>query len=215
MDLNGLQTQLFAGLLFVLGGILGVVFWLMPAMGKNSGSAFPGVLKVGKRKYNYEIGDLLLRYGGASFFSGMDIHLHKRLPHIYLDAYQNNRPGRRPEFVYDDDDELSLEGDFDEYFKAYVPREHKALAMSILTPDVLDTLIKTAYKYDVEIIENHVRLIVRGAQVSRNEQIQQELLVAAEAVMKEVDHRLKSWRDSSLEGDTSLDVQRFNKHFTQ
>lgn len=215
MDFGDLQTQLFAGLLFVFGGVLGVIFWVVPIMGKSSGTAFPGILKIGKRKYNYEIGDLLLRFGGASFYSGIDIHLHKRLPHIYLDAYQNNRPGRRPEFVFDDDDELSLEGDFNSHFKAYAPREHKALVLSVLTPDVLNTLVRTAYKYDVEIIENHVRLIVRGAQVGRNEEIQQELLDAAQAVMKEVDHRLRSWNEASLTGDTALDVTKTNRHFTQ
>jgi hypothetical protein len=215
MNLGDLQFQLLAGLLFVLGGVFGVVLWVFPVMGKSSGSVIPGTLKIGKHNYSYELGDLILRYGGATFFSGIDIHLPKLLPHIYLDAYQNNRLGRRPEFVYDKEDQISLEGNFDQYFKAYAPKQHKVLVLSILSPDVLEKLMTCVYKYDIEIIENHVRLIVRGEQVSRNEVIQEDLLKAATIVMKEIDHRLKSWQDSSMVGDTALDVHKFNKHFTQ
>jgi hypothetical protein len=215
MNVGDLQIQLFAGLLFALGGVVGIVLWVFPTMGKSNGSVIPGTLKVGKHTYSYELGDLILRYGGATFFSGIDIHLPKALPHIYLDAYQNNRFGRQPEFVYDNDDVVSLEGNFDEYFKCYAPKEHKVLALSILTPDVLQTLMNSAYKYDIEIIENHVRLIVRGPKVSRDEAAKEDILTAAHAVMKEIDHRLKSWSDSSMVGDTALDVRHFNKHFTQ
>ncbi|HSD56171.1 MAG TPA: hypothetical protein VLA92_03395 [Candidatus Saccharimonadales bacterium] len=184
-------------------------------MGRSNGTVIPGTLKVGRHKYSYELGDLILRYGGATFFSGIDVHLPKRLPHIYLDSKQNDRVGRSREFEYDRENAISLEGNFNEAFKAYAPKEHKALALSILGPDVLQTLLDSAHDYDVEIIENHVRLIVRGVSVSRSEQLKEELLAAAHAIMKEVDHKLKSWHEGSLVGDTALDVTDFNKHFTQ
>lgn len=204
--MNDLGNQILLGALFILGGVFGVIFWMMPMLSRRGpGSAVPGILKVKKHKYSYEIGDLLLRFGGATTFAGMDIHLPKRLPHIYLDSYANDRRGR-PEFVFDQEDQISLEGDFDEYFRVYAPKQHKSLALSILSPDVLQTFKRTAFKYDIEIMEDHVRLIVFGVPVSRNEEMQEDLLKAAKAIMKEVDHRLESWKESSLTGDTSLDV---------
>lgn len=190
MNASELGNQLLLGSLFILGGLFGVLFWVMPMLSRRGpGVGIPGALKIKKHRYSYEMGDMLLRFGGASTFAGMDIHLPKRLPHIYLDAYANDHRGR-PEFVFDKEDQISLEGDFDEYFKAYAPKQHKSLALSILSPDLLQTLKKTAYKYDIEIMEDHVRLIVFGVPVSGNEQVQQELLKAAKTVMKEVDHRL-------------------------
>ena len=191
--------------LFLIGGIVAVLFWVFPVMRRGPGTAIPGAIKIKKHRYSYETGDILLRFGGATTFSGMDIHLPKRLPHIYLDAYANDRQGR-PEFVFDKEDQISLEGDFDEYFRAYAPKQHKSLVLSILTPDVLQTLKRTAFKYDIEIMEDHVRFIVFGVPVSSNDELQEDLLVAATAVMKGVDHRLQSWNESSLIGDTSLDV---------
>jgi hypothetical protein len=206
VNADQLGNQILIVALFIFGGLFGVLFWVMPMLSRRGpGMGIPGALKVKGHRYSYEMGDMLLRFGGASTFTGMDIHLPKRLPHIYLDAYANDHRGR-PEFVFDKDDKISLEGDFDEYFQAYAPKQHKSLALSILSPDVLQTFKKTAYKYDIEIMEDHVRLIVFGVPVSRNEQMQGELLKAAKAIMKEVDHRLQSWDESSLTGDTSLDV---------
>lgn len=209
MDANQLGNQILFGVLFIIGGGIGVFVWVSAISGKtSSGSAIPGTLTIRKHKYSYELGDLLLRFGGASTFSGMDIHIPKMLPHIFLDASANDRQGRSP-YIFDNDDRVSLEGDFDQHFRAYAPKEHKQLALSVLSPDVLYTLLSTAYEYDVEIMEDHVRLIVPGgAPISRNSRVKDDLLKAAQAVMKEIDHRLQSWQESSLTGDTALDVVR-------
>lgn len=196
MDANGLGNQILFAVLFIGGGLVGALLWLFPIVGKTGGSAIPGSLKIKKHHYSFEVGDNLLRFGGATVFSGMDIHLPKPLPHIFLDSKANDYVGRS-QYIFENDDKVSLEGDFNEFFQVYVPKEHKALALSILTPDVLQTLKTAAFKYDVEIMETHVRIIVPGAHgLSRNEALKNDLGDAAMAIMKEVDHRLKSWQGS-------------------
>lgn len=204
-----IEFQILLGILFVLGGVAGVVAWVMPMAGKTRGSGWPGVLSIGKHSYPYEMGDQILRYGGMASFSGMDILLPKRLPHIFLDAHANDH-GRKPEFEFEGDNRISLEGNFNHTFQAYAPREHKQLVLSILAPDVMQTFMQHASRFDVEIIEHHVRLIVPDQMVSRDEKVQKELMIAAKAIMKKVDRRLASWHESSLQGDTTLDVRRSN-----
>jgi hypothetical protein len=152
------------------------------------------------------MGDHLLRYGGASEFAGIEIGLPKRLPHIFLDAHQNDR-GVTHEYIYDTSNRLSLEGDFDRYFQAYVPAQHKVLALSILTPDVLQVLMQSVNKFDVEIINDKVCLMVPGKQIARDGAAKNELLHAAETLLIEIDHRLQSWSESSMTGDTMLDIR--------
>lgn len=196
-------------LVLLFGAILAMsIFPLLP---QSNGMVIAGEMKIKTHTYPYLLGDQLLRYGGAALFSGIELQLPKKLPHIFLDAHANDRKTRRPEFVYDPENRVSLEGDFDRYFQAYAPTAHKMLALSILTPEVLQTCIRSTHRFDVEIIEDKVRLIVPSKRVTRNERLQQELMVAAEAVMKEIDHRLRSWNEAGLVGDVALDVKRVNR----
>jgi hypothetical protein len=215
--MEALQFQLVAIAIFILALVIGVVLWSVPLAEKFRGSVIPGIMRVEKRSYEYQLGDQILRYGGAAVFSGIQLTLPQKLPHIFLDAHANDKLAQPKEFVFDEQNRVSLEGDFDTYFQAYAPAEHKTLALSILTPDVLQTVIKYGKKYDIEIMEDKVRLIIPGdgVRVSRTEQLQHDLLDAAQQLMQEVDHRLQSWQESSLQGDTALDIRRVNRRAGQ
>jgi hypothetical protein len=209
--MQGVENAVIGFVLFLLGGVAAWVLIVFPMSSRRKGMAWSGVLSVKKHKYPYDMGDHLLRYGGMDFFAGIDIYLPKRMPHIYLDAHANDSRQYR-EFTFEKHNRISLEGDFDHTFKAYAPKNHKTLALSILTPDVMHTLMKHADRFDIEILEHHVRLIVPGARLlSSSEQLQHELMAAAKAVMKEVDHRLQSWNEKSLHGDTTLDIRQDNR----
>jgi hypothetical protein len=191
---SDLSNLFLLGALFLGGGAFGVVFWLWPAFTRRGpGRAIPGAFKIKKHRYSYEMGDVLLRFGGASVFAGMDIHLPKYLPHIYLDTYANDRRGR-PEFVFAGEDVLSLGEDVDRYLRVYAAKKHKKLAQAVLTPGVLQALMQATYKVDVEIMDDHVRLIVVGAPVSADPQMQSNLLKTAKAIMKQVDQTLIQYK---------------------
>jgi hypothetical protein len=192
-----LEFQVLSGLLFILGGVLGVMLIVMPLRAKTRGTGSSGVVAVGKHKYPYEMGDQILRSGGSSSFSGIDVLLPKRLPHIFVDAYGNN-DGSRAEFVLESDHKVALEGDFGRIFQAYTPKQYKALALNILTADVMQILMKYSHRLDLETMGYHVRLMAPNQLVSHNPQTQKALLEAAKVVMREVDHQLKSWDKSQL-----------------
>ncbi len=51
------------------------------------------------------------------------------------------------------DQVLSLEGDFNEHFTLYCPKEYERDALYVFTPDLMALLIDEAAPYDVEIVD--------------------------------------------------------------
>lgn len=146
------------------------------------------------RRYKYTIGNNLERYGLQSrSFHGIDIDLPKEFPHIYLDGHKGDKR-HGPELVLSNAQKISLEGDFDKYFQAFVPSGYESLALSILSPDVMQTLLKSSDKYDVELFGSHLRLITKS-KIHNQPLLQAELLSSAQVVLDEVAHRLRSWSD--------------------
>lgn len=156
------------------------------------------------RDYIYVVGDRL-HYGYVpGLFNGMDVVLDAQLPNIFLDGKvrQRARGSRR---FYTSNQRLELEGDFNAYFTCYVPRGYEQLALSILTPDVMQTLIDHVPDCDVEFYQNHVRIIVDHKVYNRPEATT-ALIEAGERLMAEVDHKLRSWStaDSAEAATASL-----------
>lgn len=85
----------------------------------------------------------------------LGIRLPRRLPHMLLDAKSNNSIfGSNLPVFFDRSQRLSLEGDFNEHFTLYCPREYETDALYIFTPDLMVLLIDEAAKHDVEIVDD-------------------------------------------------------------
>jgi len=76
------------------------------------------------------------------------------LPHLILDATANNRRGSDLPVDVGRSQRLSLEGDFDRWFRVYSPTAYGADALYVLTPDVMAALIDEASGYNVEIVDD-------------------------------------------------------------
>jgi hypothetical protein len=85
------------------------------------------------------------------------ITLDRNLPHMLLDAKGNNSLfGSNLPQMFTADQRLSLEGDFDNYFTLYCPREYERDALYVMTPDLMALLIDNAAPYDIEILDNQM-----------------------------------------------------------
>ncbi len=87
------------------------------------------------------------------------IGLDRNLPHMLLDARSNDRSlfGIRASNLpvqFDRDQVLSLEGDFNEHFTLYAPREYERDALYVFTPDLMALLIDETGDFDVEIVDD-------------------------------------------------------------
>jgi hypothetical protein len=75
---------------------------------------------------------------------------------MVLDAKKNNGlfGSSTLPVSFDRDQVLSLEGDFNEHFTLYCPREYERDALYIFTPDLMALLIDEAAGWDVEIVDD-------------------------------------------------------------
>ncbi|TAH34275.1 hypothetical protein EYC59_03245 [Candidatus Saccharibacteria bacterium] len=145
---------------------------------------------VNGHKYAYLLGDNLP--GEAVRFHGMDITLPLPLTDFYLDASLDNRNGG-PNMLFSRDQLVSLEGNFPRHFQLFVPKGKTTEVLSVLTPDVMQTLLGRPAKFDIQVHQNHLR-IISPVSVYGMDGREIDLKWAAEAILPEIDHRLVSWR---------------------
>ena len=111
--------------------------------------------------------DRFLDYGNYRYVTGsgknstthnwgfMALQLDRSLPHMVLDSKANNGlfGGTNLPAIFTKDQVLSLEGDFDQYFTLYSPKQYERDALYVFTPDLMALLIDEAAPFDVEIID--------------------------------------------------------------
>jgi hypothetical protein len=171
------------------------------------------------REYGFLFGDDLYAYRTYGNFNGLDLRLPIEMPHIYLDSLRSG--GRDVAAVFDASQRISLEGDFDTYFNVFVPRQYEAVALSILTPDVMETLQKYASDYDVEIYGDHLR-VISNHKVLKSADAQASMLEVADKIIKEIEDRQASWTElntmQSIDQDLLVYPSRgfrlFNRYMT-
>lgn len=170
--------------------IIGPFIWL--AISHEFGTSKHGKLHIGDHDYPCELGDNLQRISGQSF-SGLAIVLPKELPQIFLDSLANDKI-KGQDFLFAPGQKLSLEGDFDKHFQVFVPKKAQSLTLSILTPDVMQTLIAYGTRFDIEIINDHLYITAPTKLFLKRSQ-EKQLLKIADKLLKEIDHKLASWHE--------------------
>lgn len=104
--------------------------------------------------YQYSTGSGKSR--STHYWGFMALHLDRRLPNMVLDSKANNGlfGGTNLPAYFDKKQILSLEGNFNEYFTLYCPREYERDALYVFTPDLMALLIDNAAPFDVEIVDD-------------------------------------------------------------
>lgn len=109
-------------------------------------SAHPRFVEVGNHSYTVSNG----KNTTTSRWGYIAIRLDVPLPHIVLDAQGNGvRLG-----LWERGQHLSLEGDFDRYFRLYCPTGYERDALYLFTPDVMARFIDSAATLEVEIVDD-------------------------------------------------------------
>lgn len=109
-------------------------------------SSHPRFVEVGNHSYTVSNG----KNTTTSRWGYIAVRLDVPLPHIVLDAMGNGvRLG-----LWERGQHLSLEGDFDRYFRLYCPAGYERDALYLFTPDVMARFVDTASPLEVEIIDD-------------------------------------------------------------
>lgn len=83
------------------------------------------------------------------------LKLDRELPNMVLDSKGNNTLfGSDLPVHFSRDQILSLEGDFNQHFTLYCPKEYEQDALYVFTPDLMALLIDDAGSFDVEIVDD-------------------------------------------------------------
>lgn len=103
-----------------------------------------------------EFGNLLDEVKRSGDWHYLVVRLPAPLPHLLLDATRNDTVRSDLPPGLDRGGLISLEGDFDRWFRVYAPSGYGVDARYVLTPDVMSSLISTAAYYNVEILDDRV-----------------------------------------------------------
>ena len=90
----------------------------------------------------------------------MCVEMDRQLPHMVLDSRANNLTLFGKDIAtnlpasFSKDQVLRLEGDFNDHFTLYAPKEYERDALYVFTPDLMALLIDSSHAFDAEIIDN-------------------------------------------------------------
>lgn len=104
--------------------------------------------------YSYSTGSGKSRSSHSWGF--MALNLDRKLPNMVLDSKANNGlfGGTNLPASFTKDQVLSLEGNFDEFFRLYCPKQYERDALYVFTPDLMALLIDNVAPFDVEIVDD-------------------------------------------------------------
>jgi len=121
---------------------------------------------LGEANGEFEIGnyEYTVQHGKSSStyqYGYIRIALERHVVHMLLDGKANNTNIFKASFSnlpisMARDQTLELEGDFNEHFTLYAPKEYERDAYYIFTPDLMALLIDEVGQFDVEVIDDQL-----------------------------------------------------------
>lgn len=133
------------------------------------------------------------------------VPLTRRLPQMVLDAKSNNIF----EFTNLPDSfrgqEMMLEGDFNNYFTLYAPKQYDVDARYVFTPDVMAALIDYGSKYDIEVVDDQLYLYSKTAIVLDDATTLQQLMQVVNVIGSELIDQSRNYSDDRI-GDSRANI---------
>lgn len=129
--------------------------------------------------------------GQTVYYSLLELDLPRALPDILFDTKKAH--GRQFRFKFDNSQRQSLEGNFDKYFTTYFPKYYTIDSLSIITPEVMQSMIDSA-NYDIEISGN--KLYLFGALQPAKDIA--TMLQKGQAIRQTLLNNIKTYRDERL-----------------
>lgn len=164
---------------------------------------FPGRAEIGN--YTYVTGSGKNRTSHA--WAYVKVKLPRRLPNMVLDAKKNNIFGRFSNLpdTFDKNQTLALEGDFNEHFTLYAPKQYEPDALYVFTPDVMARLIDSGSSYDMEVIDDELFMYKSGRINLASETDLKAVLAIVDAIGKDLREQTDYYADERV-GDRTRNI---------
>ena len=122
------------------------------------------------------------------------IGLSRVFPHLILDSKRTWALTNRGNATK----RIRLEGNFDKYFSLYCEENEHIDALSIITPDVMQTLIRDNPRQDIEIVGSNMYFVM--ASDHRNPNAIKHLFQSVDALADDIAHKAKTIRYDETPG---------------
>lgn len=123
------------------------------------------------------------------------VKLSRSLPNIVLDSRHNNLLGETGlPGTLNRDQMLHLEGDFDNYFTLYAPKQYERDALYIFTPDVMQAMVDASRHYDGEIVDDDFYLYTSKLNLHDTQSIE-ELMSIADRIGGQLNKQASNYAD--------------------
>jgi hypothetical protein len=140
--------------------------------------------------YNYTVGSG--KHSHTYFFTIFRVIQNvDTFPWILLDSQKNSGGAVSKQA---DSEKIRLEGNFNDYFSMHIKKSSHIDALSIITPDVMQTMISSNTKQDIEIMANSIWFITRDSSLSYKSI--PGLFLSVDKFADEIAHKAKSYRPS-------------------
>ena len=185
--------------------------------------SYPGaIFQLGQSRFAIDhlrsASDRFLDYGNYRYTTGsgknrstrtwgfMALQLDRALPNMMLDSKANNGLfGTNLPAAFKTDQILHLEGDFDDYFTLYCPKQYERDALYVFTPDLMALLIDNAAPFDVEIVDTWMFVYSSAALDMRLPAVHQRMLRIVDTVGSKALSQTDRYRDERV-GDFAANV---------
>lgn len=167
----------------------------------NEALRLPNGIEIGNYRYSTGSG----RNRSETIWGYVKIGLTRRLPQMVLDAKSNNilNMSNLPDSFRGQ--EIKLEGDFNNYFTLYAPKEYDVDARYVFTPDVMAALIDYGSKYDMEVIDDQLYIYSKEAIRLDDTPTLQQLLQVIGIIGTEIRDQSQNYSDDRI-GDRRANV---------
>ncbi|MDB5180934.1 MAG: hypothetical protein JWO54_697 [Candidatus Saccharibacteria bacterium] len=174
--------------------------------GTKESFIYDGISRMGERpfeigNYYFETGSSYSRASRSHLYGFMRITLDKQLPHMVLDATSDDIKFAVIRISqlgasFAKDQVLKLEGDFNDHFTLYAPKEYETDALYVFTPDLMAHFIDTASTYNAEIIDNNLYIYSLRPFFLDKPETYQRLFAILETVGLKALKQTSNYRDS-------------------
>lgn len=110
-----------------------------------------------------EFGNLRTRRARSDDWHYLMLRLPVPVPHLILGSTKAGGISKQLPVHLDQDQRISLEGDFDRHFRVFAPADYGTDALYLLAPDVMVSLVDHAGSFNVEMVDDTVVFFAPGA----------------------------------------------------
>ncbi len=149
--------------------------------------------------FRYEVGSG--RSARTYKYHFMSTTLPRPVPQVILDSRFSSAAFSFTAFS--NSEKLSLEGDFDAYFKVHIPQGYGADVLYFLTPELMEALKQAASRFDIEFIDNKLYFYSSNSKNVREEDLR-IFFAIIEKVSLEAWDNTRRYVDARMQGAEKL-----------